>query len=783
MKNRPTRLVAFGLLLGLLWSALPLRGASAWFCTDTYTVVNTADSGSGSLREAFSASSGSVCPGGEVIFDPSLDGLIITFSSGEIAVAQTGGFDDKHQTVIDGNAVPNLILSGGSANRLFSIASNTEFTLRNLTLANGLANAGGAVYNAGNLTVQTVTFQNNVSNGTSYPNDAGGAIFNEFGATLNITEGDFRFNSHTGNGHGGGAIYSYGNTTIRKSAFQSNTSNGNGGGAIAQGVDGASPSLNIDETSFEANTATGDYGSGGAIDSSGNFYITKSFFRANTAAVRGGAMSIINVDESAHLANVTFSANRANEDGGAIYYRDNLLSLNNVTIANNIADADSNGIGDGGGIFNEGWAAAPILDNSILSGNTDPIGGPDCFGEISSSRGHNLIQNITGCTLSGVTTGNLTGVSPNLAALADNGGDTQTHALQEGSPAINAAENVSCEGTDQRNVARPQLGVCDMGAYEYESILTVEETSLQPTYTTGPSAFTVTFSEAAQNPAGDDGADDVTNPANYLLLEEGSATGFSTTSCAALSTEDALQTVSSVTYNAATFVSQVSLPSALPAGNYRLHVCGTTSIVNAGGIPLNNGRDYTFDFTVQAAAEVVTLTSSGTSLPATGFARGRESALPARSPANTYAKYSDLWLQIPSLGVESAIVGVSQTSSGWDVSWLGQSTGWLQGSAFPTWQGNTVLTGHVWDADNTPGIFAQIKKLKYGERFSIHAYGQEYIYEVRENRWLWSGSAVQKVFQHEEEDWVTLLTCEGYNPLSGNYFFRRMVRAVLVQIR
>ena len=39
------------------------------------------------------------------------------------------------------------------------------------------------------------------------------------------------------------------------------------------------------------------------------------------------------------------------------------------------------------------------------------------------------------------------------------------------------------------------------------------------------------------------------------------------------------------------------------------------------------------------------------------------------------------------------------------------------------------------------------------------------------------------VFQHEEYDWVTLLTCELYNPFSGNYMFRRMVRAVLVEVR
>jgi len=38
-------------------------------------------------------------------------------------------------------------------------------------------------------------------------------------------------------------------------------------------------------------------------------------------------------------------------------------------------------------------------------------------------------------------------------------------------------------------------------------------------------------------------------------------------------------------------------------------------------------------------------------------------------------------------------------------------------------------------------------------------------------------------FQPEEYDWVTLITCEFYNPFTGDYLFRRAVRAVLVDVR
>lgn len=55
--------------------------------------------------------------------------------------------------------------------------------------------------------------------------------------------------------------------------------------------------------------------------------------------------------------------------------------------------------------------------------------------------------------------------------------------------------------------------------------------------------------------------------------------------------------------------------------------------------------------------------------------------------------------------------------------------------------------------------------------------------KVRENTRLWGANRVDKVFKHEELDWVTLLTYEGYNPLSGKRLFRRMVCAVLVEVK
>jgi hypothetical protein len=55
------------------------------------------------------------------------------------------------------------------------------------------------------------------------------------------------------------------------------------------------------------------------------------------------------------------------------------------------------------------------------------------------------------------------------SGLQNNGGPTQTIALQQGSPAINHIPIARCPATDQRGVKRPDDGneqYCDIGAYE-----------------------------------------------------------------------------------------------------------------------------------------------------------------------------------------------------------------------------------------------------------------------------------------------------------------------------
>jgi LPXTG-site transpeptidase (sortase) family protein len=171
-----------------------------------------------------------------------------------------------------------------------------------------------------------------------------------------------------------------------------------------------------------------------------------------------------------------------------------------------------------------------------------------------------------------------------------------------------------------------------------------------------------------------------------------------------------------------------------------------------------------------------------TALPATGFAPGEVTLLPQQPAALAYGDLGDLWLEIPRLGVQTAIVGVPTSGGNWDVSWLGSQAGWLEGSAFPTLAGNSTLTAHVYDANGLPGPFLRLNQLWYGDRIIVHAFGQEYVYEVRQVRQV-RPNDTSMVTRHEEYPWLTLLTCRGYDPASGQYLYRVAVRAVLVEVR
>ena len=251
------------------------------------------------------------------------------------------------------------------------------------------------------------------------------------------------------------------------------TINGTGSGdtiiqAAASSADATSRVFNITASGgtvaiSDVTIRNGNFsGIGGGIFNSGTLALTNSTVSGNSGSDGGGIYNIGTLT----LTNSTVSGNSA---GGAAVGG---INVNTLTQTNSPVSGDSlPSAPSGGGIWNCNGCTADFI-NTIIAGNNATVAGIDCFGTLTS-QGHNLVQNVAGCTITGDLTGNITGPDPLLGSLQNNGGPTFTHALLAGSPANDSGDD-SVVGsplfltTDQRGTGFPRLqgAHVDIGAYE-----------------------------------------------------------------------------------------------------------------------------------------------------------------------------------------------------------------------------------------------------------------------------------------------------------------------------
>src|SRR5436309_11953398 len=103
----------------------------------TLTVLNTADSGAGSLRAAIAAAQS----GDRIVFGSGLDGQTITLTSGELAINQS--------LDIEGLGADKLTVSGNDSSRVFRVGSGVSVDIDDLTITHGRAANGGGIWNPG----------------------------------------------------------------------------------------------------------------------------------------------------------------------------------------------------------------------------------------------------------------------------------------------------------------------------------------------------------------------------------------------------------------------------------------------------------------------------------------------------------------------------------------------------------------------------------------------------------------------------------------------------------
>jgi hypothetical protein len=294
-----------------------------------------------------------------------------------------------------------------------------------------------------------------------------GAVYAN-GVSLNITG-----SSITGN-RSDGVIFLGNGIDVRLTILRSTLSNNVESGLEYQWGSGTAPdslAINIEASSITDNQAGGINYNG---DPGQQMRIYRSLIARNQSSGPGGG---IYSTGQMYVYNSTVANNTSTSEGGGIYHFGAELYLWNATIAQNTAS------GVGGGVYWSGSQGG--VTYSIIAGNNgatqNNTRSKDIhFGPTSGfPKMYNLIGTINGFSTQFSDPSNLKGslaspLDPKLSALANNGGLTQTMALQSDSPALNriptqgyAYENpIGGTIVDQRNFTRPREGAYDIGAYE-----------------------------------------------------------------------------------------------------------------------------------------------------------------------------------------------------------------------------------------------------------------------------------------------------------------------------
>ncbi len=373
------------------------------------TISNLNDSGAGSLRSAITQAN--QAGGTDLIKAASgLKGTIKLLSA---------------LPALDANIIilgTGLTISGAkSTGSVLSVDAGVSAEFHNLAITGGSGVNGGGIDNAGTLALFNCTITGNRAS------TSGGGIYNDATGVMTISNSAIDQNTVSGDGIGGGGLYSNGGVVFASdSSFSKNAAGGggnSGGGGIASAPinDTVNPgTLTVTNCTIALNTAVFD---GGISDNSTVFSLIDS-----------------TVDQNKTVSN--------DGDGGV----DIFLNGGTATISGTIIAKNS----------------YPDLTSSstTITGSNDLIGdGSDIVVQVNA---HCTLQN----SLRGTQTHPL---DPKLGALANNGGATPTQAELAGAPGITHgadfpvldSTNADITVTDQRGVARPRkFGGIDIGAFQ-----------------------------------------------------------------------------------------------------------------------------------------------------------------------------------------------------------------------------------------------------------------------------------------------------------------------------
>ena len=447
------------------------------------------DADPGTLRNVLA-----VAAEGDTVDLSALTCSTITLTQGAIDTSALG-LHQLYDVTLQGPGRDALTIDAAGQSQVFVVggfsSAKGTFTANDLTIANGTYSgslAACVLGFGGTVALNRVDVTNCHASGT-YRLLFGGAVDAN---TLQMTDSTITHSSVIGSGvhsnSAGGGAYVGDSATLIRSTISGNSASApyafyNGYASVGGGLYSRGDLVLTDSTisgnSIEATNA-GQDAKGGGVYVRGFATITNSTIDGNQADGDGGGLfkAIFSNygeppppgDTKLYVTNSTISGNAARRGGGIATSRP--LYLANSTLAFNSGVAGGggvmfvlNGIYDSGGVFD--------AQSSIVASNTAGPGATyaadlDTDDALAVTGANNLIRDAgVSITLPGDTID----ADPLLLALADNGGPTRTHALDAGSPAIDAGNNAAALDFDQRGdgYLRVAGAAADIGAFEIQA--------------------------------------------------------------------------------------------------------------------------------------------------------------------------------------------------------------------------------------------------------------------------------------------------------------------------
>ncbi len=112
----------------------------------------------------------------------------------------------------------------------------------------------------------------------------------------------------------------------------------------------------------------------------------------------------------------------------------------------------------------------------------------------------------------------------------------------------------------------------------------------------------------------------------------------------------------------------------------------------------------------------------------------------------------------------------------------GAPASWYNDSPTPGERGPAVLLGHVNATDSGPGVFADLRKLKAGDTIDVlreDGTTATFVFD-RGEQYAKDEFPTQTVYGNTEGSELRLITCDGYDPDTGEFDDNYVVYAKLV---